>query len=102
MQARTIEDALRVLMRATRSTRLHGMPVWSMQRRRAAPGEVRYEERWASERAIENHVESEAFTKVLEVMEAAEGPPHVGSDFVSRHQGLECRVEDVRRGGDSS
>jgi quinol monooxygenase YgiN len=57
---------------------------------------VHYEERWATERAIENRVRSAAFTSVLEVLEAAAEAPHVEFDFVSRQQGLEY-VEEVRR-----
>ena len=92
-----------MLMRATRlEPGCMGCQVWtSAAEDESGSSEVHYEERWASERAIENHVRSEAFTKVLEVMEAAAGPPHVEFDFVSRHQGLEY-VEDVRRGGDSN
>jgi hypothetical protein len=41
-------------------------------------------------------VKSEAFTKVLEVVEASASTPQVEFDFVSRHQGLEY-VEEVRR-----
>jgi len=62
----------------------------------AARTELHYEERWASERAMENRVRSDAFTKVLEILEASSDVPRVEFDFVSRHQGLEY-VEEVRR-----
>jgi hypothetical protein len=58
---------------------------------------MHYEERWATEQAMENRVRSDAFTKVLEVLEAGIERPEVEFDFVSRHQGLEY-VEAVRRG----
>lgn len=58
--------------------------------------DVHYEERWATERAMEGRVRSEAFTKVLEVLEASAEPPQVEFDFVSRHRGLEY-VEEMRR-----
>jgi hypothetical protein len=45
---------------------------------------------------MEARVKSEAFTKVLEVVEASASAPQVEFDFVSRHQGLEY-VEEVRR-----
>lgn len=58
---------------------------------------VYYEEQWATEQAMEHRVRADAFTKVLEVLEAAEETPQVEFDFVSRHEGLEY-VEAVRRG----
>jgi hypothetical protein len=58
--------------------------------------DVHYEERWASEPAMEKRVRSDSFTKVLEVLEVAAEAPYVDFDFASRHRGLEY-VEDVRR-----
>lgn len=83
-----------------RGTRLEpgctGCQVWtSAEREEPGRRDVHYEERWASEQAIEHRVRSDAFTKVLEVLEAAAEPPHVEFDFVTRHQGLEY-VEKVR------
>ena len=96
-QARAIEDALRTLMRGTRlESGCTGCQVWSSAEGESGLSEVHYEERWASEHAIENRVRSDAFTKVLEVLEAAADVPRVEFDFVSRHQGLEY-VEKVRR-----
>lgn len=97
-QARAIENALRVLMRGTRlEPGCTQCQVWtSAEEGDTGRSEVHYEERWASERAMENRVRSEAFTKVLEVLEAATEAPHVEFDFVSRHQGLEY-VEEMRR-----
>lgn len=97
--ARAIEEALRTLMRGTRlEPGCLDCQVWTnAEEEEPARTEVRYEESWASERAIENRVRSEAFTKVLEVLEAAAEAPHVEFDFVSRHQGLEY-VEEIRRG----
>jgi quinol monooxygenase YgiN len=100
-QARAIEDALRVLMRGTRlEPGCLGCQVWtSAEDEDTCHSDVHYEERWADERAMENRVRSDAFTKLLEVLEAAVEPPHVEFDFVSRYQGLEY-VEDIRRGSD--
>ena len=97
-QARAIEDALRTLMRRTRlEPGCQGCQVWtSAEEEESGLSEVHYEERWATESAIENRVRSDAFTKFLEVMEAAADVPRVEFDFVSRHQGLEY-VEKLRR-----
>jgi quinol monooxygenase YgiN len=97
-QARAIEDALRTLMRSTRlEPGCTGCQVWtSAEEEESGLSEVRYEESWANERAIEHRVRSDAFTKVLEVLEAAADVPRVEFDFVSRHQGLEY-VEQIRR-----
>jgi hypothetical protein len=74
-----------------------GCQVWTnADEEEPARTEVHYEERWANEPAMENRVRSDAFTKVLEVLEAAADVPRVEFDFVSRHQGLEY-VEKVRR-----
>jgi quinol monooxygenase YgiN len=97
-RARAIEAALRVLIRGTRlQPGCQGCQVWTHAEEDAhGRWEVRYEERWASEEAIEHRVRSDDFTKVLEVLEAAAEPPNVEFDFVSRHQGLEY-VEGIRR-----
>ena len=97
-QARAIEDALRTLMRGTRlEPGCLGCEVWtSAEEEESGLSEVHSEERWATESAIENRVRSEAFTNVLEVLEAAADVPRVEFDFVSSHQGLEY-VEKIRR-----
>ena len=58
-------------------------------------GHMRYEERWASEAAIEARVKSDRFTKLLEVLEDAPVAPDVRFDFVARQAGLDY-VEAVR------
>ena len=93
-----IIDALRVLMRATRlEPGCIECQAWTTEDE-GEPGrlEVHYEERWSSEPSIERRVRSEAFTKVLELLEGSVEPPVVEFDFVSRHHGLEY-VEAVRR-----
>jgi quinol monooxygenase YgiN len=96
-QARSMADALRALMRGTRlESGCLDCQIWTT----AAEGDptqsnVHYEERWATERAMETRVRSDAFTKVLEVLEASPSRPSVEFDFVSRHQGLEY-VEEIR------
>jgi quinol monooxygenase YgiN len=96
-QARAIEEALKTLMLATRlESGCMGCLVWTISAEEETPQtDMHYEERWATEQAMENRVRSDAFTKVLEVLEAGVETPQVEFDFVSRHQGLEY-VEAVR------
>jgi quinol monooxygenase YgiN len=96
--ARRIEDAFRVLSFGMKLERgCAGCEVWTSAEENPRGGrEVHYEERWVNERAMQYRVRSDAFTKVLEVLEAADEPPHVEFEFVSRHQGLEY-VEEIRR-----
>lgn len=90
-QTRSIEHALGMLMRATRlEPGCMGCQVWT----RRVDGdpervEVHYEERWASEAAMERRVREDSFTRVLEVLEGALETPWVEFDFISRQQGLE-------------
>jgi hypothetical protein len=74
---------------------LPGLDRWG-EERDPTQSIVHYEERWATERATETRVRSDAFTKLLEVLEASADVPRVEFDFVSRRQGLEY-VEEVRR-----
>jgi len=93
-----IQDAFRTLMRSTRlEPGCMDCQVWTGTNEDDGQSrtQVHYEERWASERDVERRVRSPAFTKVLEVLEAATEPPHVEFDFVSRQQGLDY-VEAVR------
>ena len=50
---------------------------------------VHYEERWASELAMEARVRSPRFTKLLEVTEQASAGAHVVFEFVARCEGLD-------------
>ena len=92
-------EALRSLMRGTRlEPGCLDCRVWTtVDEEDQTSSNVHYEERWRTETAMEARVRSEAFTKVLEVLEASTEPPQVEFDFVSRHQGLEY-VEAIRRG----
>jgi quinol monooxygenase YgiN len=104
-RAKAIEQALRTLMRGTRlEPGCLGCRLWvnaeDEEEEDRGRTNVHYEERWASESAMETRVRSDAFTRVLEVLEAAADVPHVEFDFVSRHQGLEY-VEDVRRANEN-
>ena len=59
------------------------------------PDTLHYEEQWASEHAMRERVRSDAFTRLLEVMEAAAQPPDVEFDFVTEQRNLDY-VESVR------
>ena len=93
-----IMDALRTLMRATRlEPGCLGCRSWTSEGEDGPPRmEVHYEERWSTEPGMERRVRSEAFTKVLELLEGSVEPPLVEFDFITRHQGLDY-VEAVRR-----
>jgi quinol monooxygenase YgiN len=56
---------------------------------------VHYEERWSNEEAMRHRVLSDAFTKLLEVLEASPARPSVEFDFVAKRMGLEY-IEMVR------
>ena len=58
---------------------------------------VHYEERWCSEEAMRRRVLSDAFTRLLEVLEASPRRPSVEFDFVAKRMGLEY-IESVRNG----
>jgi quinol monooxygenase YgiN len=51
-------------------------------------------ERWDSEAALETHIRSEAFRRILGALELAESPPEVRFDSVSATEGME-RIERV-------
>ena len=93
---RRIVTALRVLIVATRlEPGCLSCGLWT------ETGEaylVHYEERWRSEEAMRQRVLSDAFTKLLEVLEASPARPTVEFDFVARRLGLEY-VETVRSAG---
>ena len=57
---------------------------------------VRYEEVWATEEAIRLRVQSEGFTRLLELLESAPEPPSLRFDFVTDTRGLDY-VEEVRK-----
>jgi quinol monooxygenase YgiN len=97
-QSAAIQSALRSLMRGTRlEPGCTGCRVWA-EADEDHPKEtlVYYEEQWATEQAMEARVRADAFTKVLEVLEAADETPRVDFDFANRHEGLEY-VEAIRR-----
>jgi hypothetical protein len=56
---------------------------------------VHYEERWSCEESMRRRVLSDAFTRLLEVLEASPHRPTVEFDFVAKRMGLEY-VERVR------
>ena len=52
-------------------------------------------QQWESEQALERHLRSEQFRRLLGVIEAASQAPEIRFDTVSRSQGLEL-IEAVR------
>jgi len=52
-------------------------------------------ERWASEAALEEHIRSEAYRRILGAIELSSAPPVVRFDHVSVTEGME-RIERAR------
>jgi len=52
-------------------------------------------ERWESEAALETHLRSEAYRRILGAIELSGGPPEVTFDYVSASEGME-RIERSR------
>ena len=91
-----LEEALRSLMAPMRlKTGCLGCSTWV-----DPDSTVHYEEDWATEPQMRERVASEAFTRLLSVIEASEEQPRVQFDFVTRTRGLDY-VEEVR-GSESS
>jgi len=92
---RYVEDllkAFRFLMLATRlESGCLGCTVWA-----DPDSTVRYEEEWATEADIRRRIQSERFTSILSVIEAAQTPPRVQFDFVTTTRGLDY-VAEVRQ-----
>ena len=53
-------------------------------------------ERWDSEAALEAHLRSEAYRRILGAIEISGAAPEIRFDHVSRSEGLE-RIEHARR-----
>jgi hypothetical protein len=58
---------------------------------------LRYAEEWATEADMRRRVQSDRFTSLLAIMEAAREPPQVQFDFVTIRRGLDY-VAEVRHG----
>jgi quinol monooxygenase YgiN len=87
--------ALRALILSTRGvTGCVDCGVWTAAED-ANESVVHYQERWSNEPSMEARVRSDAFTKLLEVVEGARVAPRVEFDFVEKRLGLEY-VEAVR------
>ena len=56
---------------------------------------VHYQESWATEARMRARVRSDAFTRLLSVIEASEEQPLLQFDFVTKTRGLDY-VEEVR------
>jgi quinol monooxygenase YgiN len=52
-------------------------------------------ERWESEEALEEHIRSEAYRRILGAVELSGSPPEVCFDFVSSSKGMEL-IERLR------
>lgn len=55
-------------------------------------------ERWASKAALESHIRSNSYRRVLCAIELAGGPPEVSFDVVSATEGMEL-IERLREPG---
>ena len=86
-------DALRSLMMPTRlEPGCLGCLVWEETDDDTT---LRYAEEWATEADMRRRVQSDRFTSLLAVMEAATKPPQVQFDFVTMTRGLDY-VAEVR------
>ena len=90
---RRIATALRVLIVPTRLE--PGCLSCSIWTELGEDFRVHYEERWSNEDTMRHRVLSDAFTKLLEVLEASPARPSVEFDFVAKRMGLEY-IEMVR------
>lgn len=91
--ARPLLDAFRSLMGTTRlEPGCLGCLVWEEIEDDTT---LRYAEEWATEADMRRRVQSDRFTSLLAVMEAAAEPPHVQFDFVTMTRGLDY-VAEVR------
>ena len=58
-------------------------------------------ERWESKAALESHIRSESYRRILVAIELAGGPPEVSFDVVSASEGMEL-IERLRKLGGAS
>ncbi len=56
-------------------------------------------ERWETQQALETHLRSESYRRILGAIELCAGPPDIRFDHVSATEGL-ALVERSRKGGD--
>ena len=91
--ARALLDAFRCLMAPTRlEPGCLRCLVWEEIEEDTT---LHYAEEWATEADMRRRVQSDRFTSLLGVMEAAAEPPRVQFDFVTSTRGLDY-VEEVR------
>jgi quinol monooxygenase YgiN len=92
-RARSMLEALRSVMGPTRlEPGCLGCLVWKETEDETT---LRYAEEWATEVDVRRHVQSDRFTSLLCIMEAAKEPPQVQFDFVTLTRGLDY-VAEVR------
>ncbi len=58
-------------------------------------------ERWETEAALESHIRSDAYRRILSAIELAGGPPEVRFEHVSGKAGMEL-IERLRNAGGTS
>ncbi len=58
-------------------------------------------ERWESEAALEEHIRSEAYRRILGAIELSGSPPEVRFDYVSASEGMELIERSLISGGTS-
>jgi len=59
-------------------------------------------ERWESQEALETHLRSEAYRRILGAIELSGGPPDVQFDYVSATNGMELIERSRRPGGQAA
>lgn len=73
-----------------------GCKAYSVFEERGEESAVVLVERWESKTALESHIRSEAYRRILCAIELAGAPPEVSFEVVSAREGMEL-VERLRR-----
>jgi quinol monooxygenase YgiN len=72
-----------------------GCAAWHIYEEQDPEQAVVLVERWESETALEAHIRSEAYGRILGAIELSGGPPEVCFDYVSASEGMEL-IERTR------
>ena len=97
------EEALKILRRLTGPTQVQpgclACDVFQQEPTQEQP-QVCFLEKWETQEHLERHIRSEAFRKVLAVMDLGCEPPDIEFDTMSRTQGMEL-IQTLRGGSDA-